>query len=273
MKDAKRERAALTARAERKALDVMARAMPAPVQPDHLTAIGVLAGLGVGAGYALSGFSPHWLWLSSAMLVVNWFGDSLDGTLARFRSRERPRYGYYLDHGVDAFITTIIGLGIGLSPFVPLPLALGLVLLYLLMSINVYLEAHVYGVFRMDYGVLGPTEARIILIIVNTGLVFLTTGLEIATSAIRTIAALALSGVAALMIGLLTWRFATNLRRLARLEPIHGRDADPEADTTAATVDTGHGHDAERDEPDDPEHPGSTAAPAARSRTIDPDRP
>lgn len=273
MKEAKRERAALTASAERKALDVMARAMPAPVQPDHLTAIGVLAGLGVGAGYALSGFSPHWLWLSSAMLVVNWVGDSLDGTLARFRSRERPRYGYYLDHAADAFITTVIGFGIGLSPFVPLPLALGLVLLYLAMSINVYLEAHVYGVFRMDYGVLGPTEARIVLIIVNTGLVFLTTGLEISTSAIRTIAALALSGLAALMTGLLIWRFATNLRRLASLEPIHDRDADNEADTTAATADTGHGQDGERDEPDDSEYPGSNAAPAARSRTSDPDRP
>jgi archaetidylinositol phosphate synthase len=227
MKDAKRERAALTARVEKKALRAMAGAMPAPINSDHLTVLGVLAAFGVGAGYALSAVSPHWLWLSSVMLAVNWFGDSLDGTLARVRGAERPRYGYYLDHGVDAFTTAVIGAGIGLSPFVPLTLALALVLLYLVMSINVYLEAHVYGVFRMDYGVVGPTEARIVLIIINAGLVLLTTGLDIAEDDIRATATVVLGAFAILMLGLLLWRFAGNLRHLATLEPLQ-RGEDPE---------------------------------------------
>ena len=221
MLDAQRKRASLTADAERKALQAMARAIPPSINSDHLTVIGVVGAIGVGAGYALSVRSPHWLWLASAMLVVNWFGDSLDGTLARVRGTERPRYGYYLDHGIDAFTTAIIGSGIALSPFVPLEIALVLVLLYLIMSIMVYLEAHVYGVFRMDFGWIGPTEVRILLIGVNALLVFLITGLEVPARHIRTTATLVLSAAATGMLGLLLWRFIRNLRHLSRLEPLH----------------------------------------------------
>ena len=81
--------------------------------PDHLTALGVLAAVGIAAAYALSNRDPAWLWAASGLLVVHWLGDSLDGTLARVRRAERPRYGYYLDHLVDAFATALIGIGLG----------------------------------------------------------------------------------------------------------------------------------------------------------------
>src|SRR2546422_503229 len=124
----------------------------------------------VGAAYALSRLSTAWLWVASACLALQWLGDSLDGTLARVRGAERPRYGYYLDHVVDAFSTAVIGLGLGLSPYVHLNVALGVVIVYLALSINVYLEANVFGLFRLAYSRLGPTEVRIILIAANAAL-------------------------------------------------------------------------------------------------------
>jgi archaetidylinositol phosphate synthase len=227
MDDPKRERAAVTAAAERRLLVAMAHRMPRGVNPDHLTVLGVLGALGAGAGYSLSGMSAHWLWLASAALVVNWFGDSLDGTLARVRRAERPRYGYYLDHAVDAFTTVVIGIGIGLSPYVPLMAGMALVVLYLLMSINVYLESVTFGVFRMDYGLLGPTEVRILLILANTAVIVFDTLGRLNPAAIEPAAALGTAIALVGMGGLLLLRFARNLRRLARLEP--GRTAAPPA--------------------------------------------
>lgn len=220
MKPSTRKRAAITARAEKRALEAMARRLPGPIHSDHLTVIGVVGAMAVGAAYALSDRSPHWLWLASAALVVNWWGDSLDGTLARVRDAQRPRYGYYIDHAVDAFTTTIVGVGIGLSPFVALPIGLAVVIIYLMMSINVYLESAVYGVFKMDYGVVGPTEARIALILGNTLLVWLVTARGIDPARIEPVASLGIGVLLVLMALLLIWRFATNLRRLGREDPL-----------------------------------------------------
>jgi archaetidylinositol phosphate synthase len=114
----------LLARVEAYALRSIAVRLPRWVLPDHLTALGVVAALGVGACYLLSNHSPAWLWAASALLVVHWLGDSLDGTLARVRRIERPRYGYYLDHLTDAFSTVVIGIGLGLSPYMLLATAL-----------------------------------------------------------------------------------------------------------------------------------------------------
>ena len=155
---------------ERRLLRAIAARLPAWITSDHLTLIGVLGAVGTGVAYALSGNSIAWLWAASGFLLVNWFGDSLDGTLARVRRAERPRYGYYLDHIVDAFATAAVGVGIGLSPFVGLELALLLVVLYLALSINVYLETAVFGVFQLGYGPFGPTEARLTLVVGNTAL-------------------------------------------------------------------------------------------------------
>jgi phosphatidylglycerophosphate synthase len=150
------------------------------------------------------------------MLVVNWFGDSLDGTLARVRRAERPKYGYYLDHIVDAFSTVAIGIGIGLSPYVGLPLALALVVLYLTLSINVYLESQVFGVFRLGYGRIGPTEVRIILILANS-LLLATPGAQ--PQLVWIVANTTLAVVSLGMLATLVGRFGRNLQRLAKMEP------------------------------------------------------
>jgi len=216
MADATRELTFLLAEPERRLLRAIAARLPSALRSDHLTVLGVLGATGAGAAYALSTFSAVWLWAASAMLVVNWLGDSLDGTLARVRHHERPRYGYYLDHLVDAYSTVAVGVGIGLSPFVNLGIALVAVVLYLVLSINVYLESTVFGAFRLGYGRFGPTEARLILI---GGNAVLALGGGGGSAAVSTAANLGLALLAAGMVGMLVIRFARNLRELAAAEP------------------------------------------------------
>jgi phosphatidylglycerophosphate synthase len=136
MSDAPREKTFLLAPAEGRVLNWLAARMPARVMPDHMTILGVVAALGIGATYWLSGRDPAWLWVASGLLVVHWLGDSLDGTLARVRRIERPMYGYYLDHLVDAGATIAIGAGLGLSHYLALSTALVVVIAYLALSIN-----------------------------------------------------------------------------------------------------------------------------------------
>ncbi|HEX6307562.1 MAG TPA: CDP-alcohol phosphatidyltransferase family protein [Longimicrobiales bacterium] len=206
-------------RFERWALPRLAARLPAWVVPDHLTVLGLLASTTIGLAYALSNRHEAWLWLANAALVVNWFGDSLDGTLARYRRIERPRYGYYLDHLTDAYSTLAIGLGLGFSPYMLLAVGLAIVIAYLLLSINVYLETHVFEEFRFSYGNLGPTEVRVLLIALNI------TALSIGPLTFRAIGVTATVfdvfglAVALGMIGLLLGRAIGNLRSLARLEP------------------------------------------------------
>lgn len=212
--DARRELTFLLAEPERRVLVAIARRLPPAVTSDHLTLLGVAGALGAGAAYALSALSPTWLWAASALLAVNWLGDSLDGTLARVRRVERPRYGYYLDHTVDALATAAIGAGIGLSPYVSLSVALTGVLAYLVLSINVYLESAVFGVFRLGYGRIGPTEARIVLVLANVVLVLAGSDQAVVTTANCVGLALSVG-----MIGTVAIRIARNLAELARLEP------------------------------------------------------
>lgn len=152
---------------ERPALDFFCRRMPKWVNPDHLTVFGVLAGFLVGVSYALTSFSPNYLWLASFGLVLHWFGDSLDGNLARYRKIERPKYGYFVDHIADAYITTVVCIGIGLSPYVDLMYALFCLIAYLLMSVLTYVTTNVTGVFKISYGKFGPTEIRLVIILAN----------------------------------------------------------------------------------------------------------
>jgi len=219
METAQREMSFLLAGPERRVLRWIAARLPASWTPDRLTVVGVLGALTVAAGYALSQRHPGWLWLASGGLLVNWFGDSLDGTLARVRKIERPKYGYYLDHMVDAITTTAIGTGIGLSPYVALPVALGIVIGYLCLSINVYLESSVLGVFDLGFGVFGPTEMRVLLILANTGLFAGAIATGLGGPQVAPIAN-AVCGVACLgMAYALLSRFRINLIRLARVEP------------------------------------------------------
>ncbi|HEY6061771.1 MAG TPA: CDP-alcohol phosphatidyltransferase family protein [Gemmatimonadales bacterium] len=220
MADPRRELTFLLAGPERRLLRWIAARLPGWVTSDQLTVLGVLAATATAAGYALSGLHPGWLWGASAALVVNWLGDSLDGTLARVRHTERPRYGYYLDHAVDAYATAAIGIGLGLSPYVSLGVALGLVVVYLWLSINVYLESTVFGAFRLAYGRLGPTEVRLILIAVNTGLALHHRIPWLAGVPIRLLADGLCIVLALAMFALLVNRFTRNLRDLARLEPV-----------------------------------------------------
>jgi len=214
MAPAKRELTCWLADPERRLLRAVATRLPAAVHSDHLTALGILGAVGVGAAYALSRCNAEWLWVASACLVVQWLGDSLDGTLARVRGAERPRYGYYLDHVVDAFSTSVIGVGLGLSPYVQLGVALGVVIVYLALSINVYLEANVFGVFRLAYGRIGPTEVRIILIAANATLALAVPGRMVTAVATGTVGLLGIC-----MLGMLLARVASNLRTLSRQEP------------------------------------------------------
>ena len=222
---AAREKTFLLARPEARVLESIARRLPRFVMPDHLTLLGVLAAVGIAAAYALSNRDPVWLWAASGLLVVHWLGDSLDGTLARVRRSERPRYGYYLDHLVDAIATALIGIGLGLSPYMLLATGLVIVVAYLVLSINTYLETNVLGVFSLGYGRLGPTEARLALIAVNT---LLALGIAPAVS----VAGVGVTGldvvglaVAALMVAGLAARAARNLRELARREPAQAQAA------------------------------------------------
>ncbi|MEX1998171.1 MAG: CDP-alcohol phosphatidyltransferase family protein [Gemmatimonadales bacterium] len=219
MDTAKRDLTFLLAGPERRLLRGIAARLPAWIVPDHLTVIGVLGACGTALGYWLSGRNPAWLWLASAMLVVNWFGDSMDGTTARVRKIERPKYGYYLDHMVDGIVTAAIGIGIGLSPFVRLDVALILVVVYLVLSINLYLEAEVFGVFEMGYGVFGPTEVRLLIILANTVLWAGVTWSDLSPTAVAGVANWVFLGIAGLMVVTFLLRFRINLIRLSRAEP------------------------------------------------------
>ncbi|HEY5981840.1 MAG TPA: CDP-alcohol phosphatidyltransferase family protein [Anaerolineales bacterium] len=152
---------------ERPALRWLAAHLPAWVTPDVCTAIGVVGAAGILISYALSNLNHNYLWLASFFFVVNWFGDSLDGTLARFRHVERPVYGFFLDHTVDAIVEVMIFLGMGLSPHISYLSASLALIGYLLLSVLVYVRTSVVGEFKISYGRLGPTEIRVLAILLN----------------------------------------------------------------------------------------------------------
>jgi archaetidylinositol phosphate synthase len=224
--EATREPSFLLAKPEKRLLTWIASRVPARFLPDDFTALGVLAALGVCAAYQLSNDSLDWLWVASALLVVQWLGDSLDGTLARVRKIERPTYGYYLDHLVDAIATAAIGIGLGLSPLMLLSIGTLIVVGYLILSINVYLESFAFGRFSIGYGLIGPTEVRLILIALNS-VVALGAGLDFVVVDLRlTVFDVLGLGIVAVMLVLLIGRAARNLRQLAAQEPAAPRRLD-----------------------------------------------
>jgi len=166
-REAQRELAGLTARAEKRALAWLAPRLPEWVTPDHLTALGLLAMLLAGALYAGSGRHPWLLLLVNGALALNWFGDSLDGTLARYRKKLRPRYGFYVDHIVDAFGALFLFGGLALSGLMSPSVVAVLLVAYYLFSVNMYLATHTLGRFKLSYGVVGGTELRILLALGN----------------------------------------------------------------------------------------------------------
>jgi phosphatidylglycerophosphate synthase len=157
---------------ERPTLAALAPTMPAWVTPDVLTGIGFAGALITFGGYALANQDPKWLWLASAGIVVNWFGDSLDGTLARYRKIERPRYGYFLDNAIDLVVQFLLTAGIAISGFIRGDLCFVALSVFLMMSVLTLLRANVSGVFQLSYGGIGPTEMRTMFIILNAAMYF-----------------------------------------------------------------------------------------------------
>jgi len=167
---ARRINRSLTASAEKKVLTWMAERAPAWVTSDRLTALGLMAQIGAGLSYALSRYN-EWALLGVILcLVLNWFGDSMDGTLARVRNQQRPRYGFYVDHIVDIFGATALMCGLGFSGFVHWPVAVAMLIGFLLLSAESYLATYTLSCFQMSQGIFGPTEIRILLIIGNLAL-------------------------------------------------------------------------------------------------------
>lgn len=168
--EARRELTGLTARVEKRVLVWLAARTPAAVTPDHLTALGLLAMLMGGACYALSRREPLFLHAVNLCLALNWLGDSLDGTLARHRQRLRPRYGFYVDHVVDAVGALLLLAGLALSGHMEPWIAAGLLIAYYLLAIHMYLATYALGTFKMSYGLFGGTELRLLLALGNLAL-------------------------------------------------------------------------------------------------------
>jgi archaetidylinositol phosphate synthase len=155
---------------EKKALLWLAARTPSAINSDHLTALGLLAMAGAGASYWWSASNRIGLVAVMFCLAVNWLGDSLDGTLARFRNCPRPRYGFYVDHIVDAFSALFLLGGLALSGYMSPWIALGLLVAYLMLSVEVYLASYTLGDFKISYFRMGPTELRLLLCVGNAAL-------------------------------------------------------------------------------------------------------
>jgi phosphatidylglycerophosphate synthase len=211
-----RVQTSLLAASEKRALVWLATRLPRWVTPDQLTFLGLVAMVGIGVAYYVSARHYAYLLAASFGLVVNWFGDSLDGTLARVRKMERPKYGYYLDHLVDAFGTSFMLLGLAYSGFMSPPLGIALLTLYLIMSINVYLATHTVGVFNISFARLSPTEGRILLIVLNITLIF---AKDVRVFSWRVNILDAIAGIAGILLLVLILRNAVrNLSALNRTE-------------------------------------------------------
>jgi phosphatidylglycerophosphate synthase len=224
-KEAVRVHTSLLAAMEKRCLVWMAERMPAWVNSDHLTALAGLAMLGIGICYWLAPLQPWLLVAVVVLLAVNWFGDSLDGTLARVRHHERPRYGFYVDHVLDAVGIAFLFGGLVFGGFMSGQIGAGFLLAYYLLTIEIALATHAVGVFRISYWRFGPTELRILLAI---GTLQLLRSSFVSVFGYRVLlfdigGAVAIAGVLATFIA----SAVHNTRTLYRLEPLPGRQPQP----------------------------------------------
>ena len=170
--DAEREQTSILAPLERIALHGLVRRMPAAVNSDHLSVLGLLAMLLAGVFYAASRHNPLWLHAVNVCIFLNWFGDSLDGTLARYRNRLRPRYGFYVDHIIDTFGALFLIFGLALSGYMSERVAAAVLIVFMMLAINSYLTAYALGVFKISQWKMGPTEMRLLLMVGNVFLIY-----------------------------------------------------------------------------------------------------
>ena len=171
-KNATRRQVSLLAAGEKRALIWMAEHMPAWVNSDHLTVLGFVAQAAAGVGYALSRWDRRWLVAVCIFIFLNWLGDSLDGTLARVRNQQRPRYGFYVDHVIDSYGACFLLGGLALSGFMSPAVAIGLLIAFLMLSIETYLATYTIGTFKLSHFGFGPTELRVLLIAGNIALFY-----------------------------------------------------------------------------------------------------
>ena len=213
-----REHGSLLAVAEKRALIWMAQRLPRSVGSDHLTRLGLAAMLGAGLAYWAAGHQPLALWAVVVALAVNWFGDSLDGTVARVRNQQRPMYGYYVDHVIDIIGALFLLGGLALSGYMTPLVALGLLIGFLMLSAETYLATHACGIFRMSFLKIGPTELRILLAVGTVCLLYkpwvMVGGTPYRLFDVGGIVAIAGMGLA------LTFAVARNTRDLYRAEPL-----------------------------------------------------
>ena len=170
-KEIRRIQESWVAGAEKRVLIRLAAQTPEWIGPDHLTALGLVAQIGAGIGYTLARSNKYALLGVIACLALNWLGDSLDGTLARVRNRQRPRYGFYVDHMTDSFGAVALMGGLAMSGYMSPEVAVGLLIAFLMLSLQSYLATHTLGEFRLSFWRFGPTELRILLAIGN-GMLF-----------------------------------------------------------------------------------------------------
>ena len=206
---------------EKKALIWLANHLPAWVSSDMMTWFGVFGAFLVGLGFVLTYFNIYWLWLSVCGLFIHWFGDSLDGTIARVHNQQRPLYGYYLDHNMDVITEGFMFVGAGLSPLMHMSIALAIFAAYL--SIN----AHIKSEFKLTYGKLGPTEFRVIIAIANIILMYVpglaTYSMEVALGdKLVVLSTLDLIGLVILVILIIIYfvSFFKDLRWFAEKDPL-----------------------------------------------------
>jgi len=224
-KEAKRIQQSFLAAIEKKTLIWLATRTPSWINSDHLTVLGLLAMAGAGAGYWWSSINRAGLIVVIVCLAINWLGDSLDGTLARFRDCSRPRYGFYVDHIVDAFSAFFLLAGLGLSGYMAPVVALGLLVAYLMLSVEVYLASYTLGDFKISYFKMGPTELRLLLSIGNIVLFFK----PMAHLAGRNYRLMSVAGTIGIsgMVFIMVISAVRNTIRLYREEPIPYKPATP----------------------------------------------
>lgn len=161
---------AVTADIEKRLLVWMALRAPAAINSDHLTALGFVAQVLAGVAYAMAARDWRMLLLVNLFVVLNWLGDSLDGTLARVRDQQRPRYGFYLDHMADTFGALALMSGLACSGYLHWQIAAGMLAGFYVLSIESYLATYTMGHFHLSHGIFGPTEIRILLMVGNLAL-------------------------------------------------------------------------------------------------------
>lgn len=220
-RDAARAQLSLLAPLEKRVLVWIARRLPAWVNSDHLTALGFLALAGAGAAYALAPSDTCWLHVVNLCLLLNWFGDSTDGTLARVRNHLRPRYGFYVDHAVDAVGTMLLLGGMGLSGYMSTPVAAALIIAYFLLSIETYLATYTIGTFHLSFGGFSPTELRILLVIGNLYVLFRPATVRLAGQPFLLFDVGAVVGIAGMLV-IVLYHMVSNTRRLYREERLPG---------------------------------------------------